>query len=467
MLEADTVLQSRYQLKQKLGDSTARQTWLAIDSASPDKQQVVIKLLAFGGQIQWENLKLFEREAQVLKQLNHSYIPKYRDYFCIDDRLLWFALVEDYIPGTSLKELLNQKQRFTEETTRKIAIDILNILQYLHQLNPPVLHRDIKPSNLILGENEQVYLVDFGAVQDSAAKEGGTFTVVGTYGYTPIEQFGGRAVRASDLYALGATLIHLLTGVAPADLPQKDFRIHFSDKVSVSPSFVRWLEQLTEPSLEKRFNSVEQTLKALENPMLENQIQLSQQLFYLRTKIERPDYTQVKLNKSLSYLEIEIKASEEIKHQKLTNLYLYCISGAIFSVLLGVYSYAIIVIALAFFTRTIANIISYYLGSTKIKFNPESVEIIRQLIGISYANHKELIGDIQEVYVIYNGRGKGININLRSYLNPFVKNSFGCTEKNHFIRRSFGRTLSEAELIWLAQEIRDWLQAQKQREARH
>ncbi len=103
MLEAETILQNRYQLKQKLGDNTARQTWLAVDSKSPGNPQVVVRLLAFGGQIQWENIKLFEREAQVLKQLNHPYIPKYRDYFCIDDRLLWFALVEDYIPGASLK----------------------------------------------------------------------------------------------------------------------------------------------------------------------------------------------------------------------------------------------------------------------------------------------------------------------------------------------------------------------------
>ena len=71
-----------------------------------------------------------------------------------------------------------------------------------------MLHRDIKPSNLILGEDEQVYLVDFGAVQDKVAPSCTTFTVVGTYGYTPMEQFGGRAVPASDLYALGATLIH-------------------------------------------------------------------------------------------------------------------------------------------------------------------------------------------------------------------------------------------------------------------
>lgn len=74
------------------------------------------------------------------------------------------------------------------------------------------MHRDIKPSNLIWGEDQHVYLVDFGAVQAQAAVTGVTFTVVGTSGYAPLEQFWGRAVAASDLYALGATLIHLLTG---------------------------------------------------------------------------------------------------------------------------------------------------------------------------------------------------------------------------------------------------------------
>lgn len=144
--------------------------------------------MAFGGQFQWENLKLFEREAQVLKQLNHRQIPKYQDYFCIDDHLLFFGLVQEYIPGSSLKQLLIQGKKFTHQQVHKIAVDVLNILIYLHELSPPVLHRDIKPSNLILGEDEQIYLVDFGAVQDTA-KEGATFTVVGTYGYTPMEQY--------------------------------------------------------------------------------------------------------------------------------------------------------------------------------------------------------------------------------------------------------------------------------------
>lgn len=102
-------------------------------------------------------------------------------------------------------------------------------------------------------------------MQARAAIEGSTFTIVGTYGYTPMEQFGGRAVPASDLYALGTTLIHLLTGTAPANSPQQDLRIHFRDRVSASPNLVGWLEDLTEPSLERRFSSAHQALAALKS----------------------------------------------------------------------------------------------------------------------------------------------------------------------------------------------------------
>ncbi|MBD2042346.1 serine/threonine protein kinase [Microcoleus sp. FACHB-672] len=263
MLQAKQVLNERYQLKNKLGNNAGRQTWLAEDLTTSTKEPVVVKLLAFGGDVQWDDLKLFEREAQVLKQLNHPKIPKYRDYFSIDDRTLWFGLVQEYIPGASLKEQLDQGKKFSPQEIRKIALEVLSILTYLHQLSPALLHRDIKPSNLIWGENNQVYLVDFGAVQDRAAAEGATFTVVGSYGYAPLEQFGGRAVPASDLYALGATLIHLLTGTAPADLPQKDLRIQFKDKVTLNSNFLTWLEQLTEPALEKRFSSAREALEAL------------------------------------------------------------------------------------------------------------------------------------------------------------------------------------------------------------
>ena len=121
MLHCGQVLQGRYQLGQNLGENASRQTWLATDLEVSDAEnsRIIVKLLTFGGQFQWENLKLFEREAQVLKQLNHSQIPTYRDYFCIDDRLLYFGLVQECISGSSLKELLNQRKKFTSQQLHK------------------------------------------------------------------------------------------------------------------------------------------------------------------------------------------------------------------------------------------------------------------------------------------------------------------------------------------------------------
>ena len=277
-MQAEHILQERYQLNQQLGHNAGRQTWLATDIQSSPPSPVIVKLLAFNPQMQWDDLKLFEREAQVLKNINHSKIPQYRDYFSIDDvensSLRWFGLVQEYIPGESLKQLLDKGQHFTEAQVLSIAIQILQILIDLHELSPPILHRDLKPSNLILGKDNQIYLVDFGAVQDKAKAEGATFTVVGTSGYAPPEQLWGKAVPASDLYALGATLIHLLTGISPAELPQHQMRIQFREFVNINPEFANWIEQLIQPAPERRFSTARQTLFALQatqSPSLKNE----------------------------------------------------------------------------------------------------------------------------------------------------------------------------------------------------
>ncbi|MDY7016330.1 MAG: type IV pilin-like G/H family protein, partial [Cyanobacteriota bacterium] len=243
-----------------------RQTWLAENIQS--QKNVIVKLLPFSPQTQWQDIKLFEREAQVLQHLDLPRIPRYLDYFSVEKELggglPWFALVQDYIPGSSLQDLLKTGKKFTEAGAKDIAKQLLEILIDLHELSPPVLHRDLKPSNIIKGKNGKIYLVDFGAVQEKARAEGVTFTVVGTGGYAPPEQLWGRAVAASDLYALGATLVHLLTGVAPGELPQRRMRLQFRDKAKGSPEFARWLDKLLDPAVERRFVSARQALAALE-----------------------------------------------------------------------------------------------------------------------------------------------------------------------------------------------------------
>ena len=135
MLCERQIINGRYQLERELGERPARQTWLARDIKT--NSSVVIKFLAFGGQMQWSDLKLFEREAQILRELNHPRIPQYRDYFRIDEDTLWFTIVEQYLPGESLQNLLDKGKRFSELEVKNIALELLEILSYLHQLNPP------------------------------------------------------------------------------------------------------------------------------------------------------------------------------------------------------------------------------------------------------------------------------------------------------------------------------------------
>lgn len=225
------ILYNRYEIQEQLGKKAGRRTLLAKDLNT--ENLVVIKLLTFSHEFEWDDLKLFEREADTLKNLNHEAIPKYLDYFELnEEKYKGFALVHNYISAKSLENYLKEGRTFTEEEIKDLAKSLLEILLYLHQQNPPIIHRDIKPSNILLANRSghslgKTYLVDFGSVQTIANQESGTITIVGTYGYMPPEQFGGRTKPASDLYSLGGTLIYLATGNHPADLPQKEGKIQF------------------------------------------------------------------------------------------------------------------------------------------------------------------------------------------------------------------------------------------------
>src|SRR5919199_982571 len=436
MLQAEQVLQDRYQLKQKLGHNAGRQTWLA-DLRTIPFEPVIVKLLAFGGEVQWDDLKLFEREAQVLKQLNHPRIPKYRDSFSIDERSLWFGLVHNYIPGTSLKELLNQGKRFSEEQVRQIAIDVLEILIYLHELNPPVLHRDIKPSNLILGEDQQVYLVDFGAVQDRAVKEGATFTVVGTYGYAPMEQFGGRAVPASDLYALGATLIHLLTGTPPADLPQRNMRIQFSDRVSLKLHFVRGIEGLTEPDVEQRLSTPHQALEPLN----------SRHTPHSFLPVHQPYGSRISCQKSPTQLDIKIPGRGIQASDTFLLFFVLIWYGGTFPI--GLLSFNTIIflfwIAGLF---PVGMVLLPAFGEIDIHFYRDSFVVKWKLLGRGY---RQLHG---KTAAIHSVRQSDESITINGNPLATVVLQAGVQEYKF---GAIAPPLAELEREWLVKEIKDWL----------
>jgi len=262
------IFKKRYAIHKQISKNAGRRTFLARDLKN--KKWVVIKLLIFGENFQWEELKLFEREAETLKRISHPAIPRYLDCFDLDTSSgKGFALVQSYIPAKSLEKWLKSGRRFSEENVKQLAQALLKILCFLQEQNPPIIHRDIKPSNILLSNRSgnsigQVYLVDFGSVKTLAANKGSTITVVGTYGYMPPEQFGGQTIPASDLYSLGATLIYIVTGRHPAELPQENLRIQFESFVNLSSDLIDWLKWMTQPSLNRRLASATEALKVLE-----------------------------------------------------------------------------------------------------------------------------------------------------------------------------------------------------------
>ena len=300
----DRILGEYYEVQQQLGKQPGRQTLLARDLRT--QELVVIKLLSLGNDFEWQHLKLFEREAETLKTLSHPAIPRYLDYIELDSpNNKGFALVQSYVEGKTLEQHLKAGRTFSESEVKELATVLLEILTYLHERESPVIHRDIKPSNILLTNRSgnsvgQVYLVDFGSVQTIAAREGGTITVVGTYGYMPPEQFGGRATPASDLYSLGTTLIYLVTGRHPTELPQKDGRIQFQQIANLDATLRDWLEWMTEPSLERRLPSARKALQALQNPRIRPK--------KIARIVQQPPDSDVSLTKTADFLEIVLPA---------------------------------------------------------------------------------------------------------------------------------------------------------------
>jgi serine/threonine protein kinase len=266
--EPPRTVAGRYRIVQLLGRGSFGQTFLALDTAERDRR-VALKRLHPEKSSSLKAFELFEREAAVLRSLRHHGIPAVYDSFHGTwDGTAAAYLVLEYIEGTSLAQLLRSGQRPGPVEVLQIFLGLLDILDYLHNRVPPVLHRDIKPANILLRPGGAPVLVDFGSVRSVflGPAEGGS-TVVGTFGYMPFEQFMGQASPASDLYALGATFLHVLTGRPPSDFLTEANRIAVPEGLPAPEPLRPVIPRLIEPAPADRFQSARQVREALLAPV--------------------------------------------------------------------------------------------------------------------------------------------------------------------------------------------------------
>ena len=219
----------RYEIGRVLGQGAFGHTFLARDRQA--ERDVAVKVLDRRARDDWKAYELFKREAEVLAGLRHHGIPEVYD--TLEDSWLGAPaafLVMEYIEGQSLGKIIDDKRTLDTAEVAHLFLELLGILDYLHGRVPPILHRDIKPSNILVRPNGFPALVDFGSVRRVflGPEESGS-TVAGTFGYMPFEQYMGQASPASDLYALGGTFLHLLTGRPPRDFMSEDGHIVVPD----------------------------------------------------------------------------------------------------------------------------------------------------------------------------------------------------------------------------------------------
>ncbi len=265
-----------YQIKRELGLNRAggRVTYLATDTRT--QQQVVIKQFQFARLgASWADYDAYEREIQLLKELNHPGIPRYLHSFQTETG---FCMVQEYKPATSLAD----SRSFNPEQIRQIAIAALEVLVYLQNRIPPIIHRDIKPENILVDEVGNLFLVDFGFARVGDGEVGVSSVVKGTLGFMPPEQlFNRQLTEASDLYGLGMTLICLLTGTKSdriGDLVDISYRVSFRHLIpNFNVQWVNWLEKMVEPRLKDRYPNALAALDAVPtSPLRPPEAQFSQ-----------------------------------------------------------------------------------------------------------------------------------------------------------------------------------------------
>jgi eukaryotic-like serine/threonine-protein kinase len=270
-LEPGTLLYSRYEIVKRIGGGGMGAVYYAKDKNLGDAPRAVKEMIQthLDESQQEKAVADFKRESMLLASLEHASIPTIYDYF-YDETASRFYLVMKYISGGDcLARLRNAPgNRIDELTVSDWGMQAADVLDYLHNRRPPIIYRDLKPANLMIdGNTGRVMLIDFGIARWVAPQEKGV-TAVGTMGYAPPELFSGKAEPRTDIYSLGATMFHLLTGSDPQDNPLLifDFTKNPSPR-QINPGIsneMEWiLMKAVEYEPERRFRSAAEMRDAL------------------------------------------------------------------------------------------------------------------------------------------------------------------------------------------------------------
>lgn len=262
MMEIGSVIDGKYKILSVIGQGGMSTVYLAIN-AKANKPWAIKEVRKDGFQNYDIVTQSLTMEIDLLKKLRHPHLPSIIDIIDRDDN---FLIVMDYVEGMTLERIMMENGAQSQKDVIEWAIQLCDVLQYLHSREPSIIYRDMKPSNIMLNYDGKVMLIDFGTAREYKERALGDTTCLGTKGYAAPEQFGGQGQTdpRTDIYSLGATMYHLLTGHNPSNAPYEMYPI-----TQWNPEFSSGLEKIiqkcTQKNPEDRFQTIEDLKDALEN----------------------------------------------------------------------------------------------------------------------------------------------------------------------------------------------------------
>lgn len=263
MTEIGTVIDGKYEVLREIGRGGMSVVYLAMDTHL-NKQWAVKEIRKKGsGKNDEIVVNSLLAEANLMKRLDHPALPRIVD---IIDNGVTIYVVMDYIEGESLDKILNEYGSQPEDKVIEWAMQIADALSYLHSQKPPIIYRDMKPANVMLKPEGNIKIIDFGIAREYKEQNLADTTVLGTKGYAPPEQYSGQTDPRSDIFALGMTMHHLLTGVDPrngeAYAPVRQWNPELSEGIEII------IDKCVQPAAENRYQNCADLMYDLEHPDL-------------------------------------------------------------------------------------------------------------------------------------------------------------------------------------------------------